>query len=135
MDGVKIWDSEDNTKILLAAIVRAILITPYGDAEKSPVPDHLADIYQRAKAKSAEAVALFHCGDWFTAYGADADRVADAVGIIITTTRDGFRKASFPFAALDTYLPRMVRQGMKVCICDAPRQAEPSRLEKVAQEV
>ena len=108
---------------------------PYGDAEKSPVPDHLADIYQRAKAKSAEAVALFHCGDWFTAYAADADRVADAVGIIITTTRDGFRKASFPFAALDTYLPRMVRQGMKVCICDAPRQAEPSRLEKVAQEV
>lgn len=135
MDGVKIWDSEENTKILLAAIVRAILITPYGDAEKSPVPDHLADIYQRAKAKSAEAVALFHCGDWFTAYGADADRVADAVGIIITTTRDGFRKASFPFAALDTYLPRMVRQGMKVCICDAPRQAEPSRQEKVAQEV
>lgn len=107
----------------------------YGEPEKSPVPDHLADIYQRAKAKSAEAVALFHCGDWFTAYGADADRVADAVGIIITTTRDGFRKASFPFAALDTYLPRMVRQGMKVCICDAPRQAEPSRLEKVAQEV
>ena len=107
----------------------------YGEPEKSPVPDHLADIYQRAKAKSAEAVALFHCGDWFTAYGADADRVADAVGIIITTTRDGFRKASFPFAALDTYLPRMVRQGMKVCICEAPRQAEPSRQEKVAQEV
>lgn len=135
MDGVKIWDSEENTKILLAAIVRAILITPYGDAEKSPVPYHLADIYQRAKAKSAEAVALFHCGDWFTAYGEDADRVADAVGIIITTTREGFRKASFPFAALDTYLPRMVRQGIKVCICEAPRQAEPSRLEKVAQEV
>lgn len=107
----------------------------YEEPEKSPVPDHLADIYQRAKAKSAEAVALFHCGDWFTAYGADADRVADAVGIIITTTRDGFRKASFPFAALDTYLPRMVRQGMKVCICEAPRQAAPSRLEKVAQEV
>ena len=107
----------------------------YGDAEKSPVPYHLADIYQQAKAKCAEAVALFHCGDWFTAYGEDADRVADAVGIIITNTRDGFRKASFPFAALDTYLPRMVRQGMKVCICDAPRKAEPSRLEKVAQEV
>ena len=105
----------------------------YGEPEKSPVPDHLADIYQRAKAKSAEAVALFHCGDWFTAYGADADRVADAVGIIITTTRDGFRKVSFPFAALDTYLPRMVRQGMKVCICEVPRQAKP--LEKAAQEV
>lgn len=108
---------------------------PYGEPEKSPVPDHLADIYQQAKAKSAEAVALFHCGDWFTAYGEDADRVADAVGLIITTTRDGFRKASFPFPALDTYLPRMVRQGMKVCICEAPRQAEPSRREKVAQEV
>lgn len=105
----------------------------YGETEKSQVPDHLADIYQRAKAKSAEAVALFHCGDWFTAYGEDADRVADAVGIIITTTRDGFRKVSFPFAALDTYLPRMVRQGMKVCICEVPRQAKP--LEKAAQEV
>ena len=92
----------------------------YGETEKSQVPVHLADIYQRAKAKSAEAVALFHCGDWFTAYGADADRVADAVCIIITTTRDGFRKASFPFAALDTYQPRMVRQGMKVCICEVP---------------
>ena len=107
--------------------------TSYGETEKSQVPDHLADIYQRAKAKSAEAVALFHCGDWFTAYGEDADRVADAVGIIITTTRDGFRKVSFPFAALDTYLPRMVRQGMKVCICEVPRQAKP--LEKAAQEV
>lgn len=106
----------------------------YGDSEKSPVPPPLADIYQRAKEKSAEAVALFHCGDWFTAYGEDADRVADAVGIIITT-RDGFRQASFPFTALDTYLPRMVRQGIKVCICEVPRQAEPSRLEKVAQEV
>lgn len=105
----------------------------YGEPEKSPVPLPLADIYQRAKEKSAEAVALFHCGDWYTAYGEDADRVADAVGIIITT-RDGFRQASFPFTALDTYLPRMVRQGIKVCICEVPRQAEPSRLDKVAQE-
>lgn len=132
-DGVKVWDSEDNPEGL-ADIVRQRLALPYGDAEKSPVPDHLADIYQRAKAKCAEAVALFHCGDWFTAYGEDADRVADSVGIIITTTRDGFRKASFPFPALDTYLPRMVRQGIKVCICEVPRQAEPPRLEKVAQE-
>lgn len=105
----------------------------YGDSEKSPVPLPLADIYQRAKEKSAEAVALFHCGDWFTAYGEDADRVANAVGIIITT-RDGFRQVSFSFTALDTYLTRMVRQGIKVCICEAPRQAEPSRLDKVAQE-
>ena len=92
----------------------------YGDCEKSPVPESLAALYEKAKTKRPDAVALFRCCNWFTAYGEDADKVAQAVGIIATVNREGYRLASFPAVALDSYLPRMVRQGMAVCICEVP---------------
>lgn len=92
----------------------------YGTCEKSPVPESLAALYEQAKTKRPDAVALFRCCNWFTAYGEDADKVAQAVGIIVTVNREGYRLASFPAVALDSYLPRMVRQGMAVCICEVP---------------
>ena len=92
----------------------------YGDSQKSPVPESLAALYEKAKTKRPDAVALFRCCNWFTAYGEDADKVAHAVGIIVTVNREGYRLASFPAVALDSYLPRMVRQGMAVCICEVP---------------
>lgn len=92
----------------------------YGLAEKSPVPESLAALYEKAKTKRPDAVALFRCCNWFTAYGEDADKVAQAVGIIVTVNREGYRLASFPAVALDTYLPRMIRQGLTVCLCEVP---------------
>jgi hypothetical protein len=92
----------------------------YGTCEKSPVPESLAALYEKAKTKRPDAVALFRCCNWFTAYGEDADKVAQAVGIIVTVNREGYRLASFPAVALDTYLPRMIRQGLTVCICEVP---------------
>lgn len=92
----------------------------YGTCEKSPVPESLAALYEQAKTKRPDAVALFRCCNWFTAYGEDADKVAQAVGIIVTVNREGYRLASFPSVALDTYLPRMIRQGLTVCICEVP---------------
>lgn len=93
---------------------------PYGETEKSPVPESLAALYEQAKTKRPDAVALFRCCNWFTAYGEDADKVAQEFGIIVNVNREGYRLASFPAPALDSYLPRMVRQGMAVCICEVP---------------
>ncbi len=76
--------------------------------------------YTRLKAKHPDAVLLFRNGDFYEVYEADAVNLNEVLGLVLTTKADGVKVAGFPYCALDTNLPKMVRNGMRVCICDSP---------------
>ncbi len=83
--------------------------------------------WKELKAKHPEALLLFRVGDFYEMYEQDAKRGAEVLGITLTKrngTKDAFL-AGFPHHALDTYLPKLIRAGERVAICDqleAPKQ-------------
>ena len=71
------------------------------------------------KAKHPDAILLFRCGDFYETYCEDAKQAADTLGITLTRrSSDKVQMAGFPFHALDTYLPKLIRAGIRVAICD-----------------
>ena len=85
------------------------------------------------KAKHPDAILLFRCGDFYETYSTDAVEAADILGITLTKRNNGGKEgepvamAGFPYHALDTYLPKLVRAGRRVAICD---QLEDPKLTK-----
>ena len=83
------------------------------------------------KAKHPDAVMLFRCGDFYETYSTDAIVAAEILGITLTKRANGKGKtiemAGFPHHALDTYLPKLIRAGKRVAICD---QLEDPKLTK-----
>lgn len=83
------------------------------------------------KAQHPDAVLLFRCGDFYETYSSDAIVAAEILGITLTKRANGKDKqlemAGFPYHALDTYLPKLVRAGKRVAICD---QLEDPKLTK-----
>ncbi len=75
------------------------------------------------KAKHPDAMLLFRCGDFYETYGSDAVEAARVLGITLTKRNNGGNTgetamAGFPHHALDTYLPKLIRAGKRVAICD-----------------
>ncbi len=75
------------------------------------------------KKKHPDALLLFRCGDFYETYGDDAVEGSKILGITLTrrnnaATHDGMAMAGFPHHALDTYLPKLIRAGKRVAICD-----------------
>lgn len=102
-----------------------------GEAQDfSPAP--IAKQYEQMKAKHADAVLLFRVGDFYVSYGEDAKVVSDVCGLVLTTSDElwfkhvkGYTYTAFPAHSLDTYLPKLVRAGKRVAICD--QLAEPKK--------
>ena len=94
----------------------------------SPILKQFLDI----KSKHPDALLLFRCGDFYVTYRQDAKKASEILGITLTKsskTMDEQGKpllmAGFPYHALDTYLPKLIRAGQRVAICDqleAPKQ-------------
>ena len=83
------------------------------------------------KAKYPDAVLLFRVGDFYETFGADAKRASAVLGIVLTKRGNGkageIELAGFPHHSLDTYLPKLVRAGLRVAVCD---QLEDPKLAK-----
>lgn len=85
------------------------------------------------KAKHPDAVLLFRCGDFYETYSSDAVSASEILGITLTKRNNGgkggepIEMAGFPHHALDTYLPKLIRAGKRVAICD---QLEDPKLTK-----
>ncbi len=87
--------------------------------------------YNTIKAKYPDALLLFRVGDFYETFGSDAVKAAGVLGIVLTKRRNGAASfvelAGFPHHSLDTYLPKLVRAGFRVAICD---QLEDPKLTK-----
>jgi DNA mismatch repair protein MutS len=87
--------------------------------------------YYNVKAKHPDAILLFRVGDFYETFGSDAIKASEILGITLTRRANGSASfvelAGFPYHALDTYLPRLVRAGQRVAICE---QLEDPKLTK-----
>jgi len=90
--------------------------------------------FRDIKAQYPDAMLLFRCGDFYETYAEDAVRASKILNITLThrsnggsTAAQALEMAGFPFHALDTYLPKLVRAGLRVAICD---QLEDPKLTK-----
>ncbi len=85
----------------------------------------------QVKAEHPEAMLLFRCGDFYETYGEDALTASKVLGIVLTrrsnASPDSIPMAGFPYHSLEVYLPRLVRAGYKVAVCD---QLEDPKLTK-----
>ena len=98
------------------------------DGELTPMMKQFFDL----KAKHPDAVMLFRCGDFYETYCEDAITASKILGITLTHRNNGAgvkgdEMAGFPHHALDTYLPKLIRAGKRVAICD---QLEDPKLTK-----
>ena len=100
-------------------------------AEKRPTETPMMKQYFAFKADYPEAVLLFRCGDFYETYGDDALIASKVLGIVLTkrssATPGAIPMAGFPYHSLETYLPKLVRAGYKVAVCD---QLEDPKLTK-----
>ena len=100
-------------------------------AEKKPNETPMMKQFFAMKAQHPEAVLLFRCGDFYETYGEDALIASKVLGIVLTkrssATPGAIPMAGFPHHSLETYLPRLVRSGYKVAVCD---QLEDPKLTK-----
>lgn len=87
--------------------------------------------YYSIKAKHPDAILLFRVGDFYETFGEDAIKTSEILGITLTKRANGAASfvelAGFPYHALDTYLPRLIRAGQRVAICE---QLEDPKLAK-----
>ena len=87
--------------------------------KKSVTP--LMKQYNSIKAKYPDALLLFRVGDFYETFGEDAVKAAGILGIILTNRNNGSERtelAGFPHHSLNTYLPKLVKAGCRVAICD-----------------
>lgn len=83
--------------------------------------------WHEIKSKHPDALLLFRCGDFYEAWNEDAEKCSRVLGITLTWRNNNVSHAyntykgamaGFPYHALDTYLPKLVRAGFRIAICD-----------------
>ena len=111
-------------------MLRNINLLPVSDFHKY-VETPLMKQYYAVKSKHPDAILLFRVGDFYETFGEDAIKASEILGITLTRRANGSASfvelAGFPYHALDTYLPRLVRAGQRVAICE---QLEDPKLTK-----
>ena len=83
----------------------------------------MVKMFNELKAKHPDAVILFRTGDFYVSYFDDAKKISEVLGLTLKNDLAGFR-----YHALDTYLPKLIRAGLRVAICDDI--SEPTKLKK-----
>ena len=108
------------------------------EAEQVSEPSALAKAYLEMKGKHPDALLLFRMADFYVSYADDAKVLSEVCGITLTRQNKvqdiTAQQAMFPAAALDTYLPMIVRAGKRVAICDEPMKFTESAPKKATRK-
>ncbi|NER18225.1 DNA mismatch repair protein MutS [Spongiivirga citrea] len=103
-------------------------------ATKSKKVTPLMQQYNTIKAKYPDAMLLFRVGDFYETFGEDAVKAAGILGIVLTNRNNGGERtelAGFPHHSLNTYLPKLVKAGQRVAICD--QLEDPKQTKKIVK--
>ncbi|MEE9439446.1 MAG: DNA mismatch repair protein MutS [Saprospiraceae bacterium] len=100
--------------------------------KKSGKVTPLMEQYFSLKSKHPDAILLFRVGDFYETFGEDAVKASDVLGIVLTSRNNGgsdIPLAGFPYHSVDVYLPKLVRAGFRVAICE--QLEKPSKEKKI----
>ena len=98
--------------------------------------------FRMLKEKHPDALILFRCGDFYETYDVDAKEVSRILGITLIWRTPGMRhypgdysdaQAGFPHHALDTYLPKLIRAGKRVAICEQLEKPKPTKKRSIEE--
>ena len=107
------------------------------DTPKKPKESQLMVQFNNLKAANSDAILLFRVGDFYETYGSDAVEASGILGITLTRKANGeagyIEMAGFPFHAIDTYLPKLVRAGRRVAICEQLEDPKSVKAGKLVQ--
>lgn len=79
----------------------------------------MIETFKMLKEKHSDALILFRVGDFYETYCEDAQKASEVLGVTLTKNKkEDIFIAGFPYSALDTYLPKLIRAGIRVAICD-----------------
>ncbi|MEX0966536.1 MAG: DNA mismatch repair protein MutS [Bacteroidia bacterium] len=102
---------------------------------KDVVETPLMKQYYQIKGKHPDALLLFRVGDFYETFGEDAKKAAEILGIALTKRANGKAShvalAGFPYHSLDTYLPKLIRSGQRVAICE--QLEDPKKTKTIVQ--
>lgn len=130
IEGVKIDDFQRNLARQVYLLLKGV---EYDLLHEQPVVEvEEQSEYDKIHAQYPDAICLFRCGDFYEAYREDAQKVCKVLNITLTHRQyNGTRipMAGFPFHALDTYLPKLVRAGLRVVICDEMKSGKKGVME------
>lgn len=133
---IELYESEDETSNAKEETPTTKEETKKAEEVKVELSPMLKQFYE-LKAKHPDAVLLFRCGDFYETYGIDAEEASKILGITLTKSaklkeNDGkwLRMAGFPHYALDTYLPKLIKAGKRVAICDQLEDPNKKKLVK-----
>src|SRR5690554_5276824 len=90
--------------------------------------------YFKLKAKHPDAILLYRVGDFYETFAEDAIKVSEILGIVLTSRNNGgsdIELAGFPHHSLDLYLPKLVRAGYRVALCE--QLEKPSKEKKIVK--
>ena len=139
MDGEQVWvmmihrsetigEGEPKLDYIMLTNMKKVQVEDLQVIDDAPEESPMMKQYRELKEKHPDAMLLFRCGDFYETYEDDAAEAAKVLGITLTkSTTTGVRMAGFPHHALDTYLPKLIRAGKRVAICD---QLEDPKLTK-----
>lgn len=126
IDTYKVSDFADKKKYINFVLLKFIVV-----AEKKIVETPLMKQFFEMKKKHPDAIMLYRVGDFYETFSTDAVTASEILGITLTKRANGpgqhIELAGFPHHALDTYLPKLVRAGKRVAICE---QLEDPKLTK-----
>lgn len=104
-------------------------------AKKSSKETPLMQQYNKIKAKYPDAILLFRVGDFYETFGEDAIKASKVLDIVLTKRANGSAShvelAGFPHHSLDAYLPKLVRAGYRIAVCD--QLEDPSKTKKIVK--
>ncbi|AFL96740.1 DNA mismatch repair protein MutS [Ornithobacterium rhinotracheale] len=104
-------------------------------AKKDTKETPLMQQYNKIKGKYPDAILLFRIGDFYETFGEDAIKTAKTLDIVLTKKANGpdsqTELAGFPYHSIDTYLPKLVRAGYRVAVCD--QLEDPSQAKKIVK--
>ncbi len=104
-------------------------------AKKSPVETPLMKQYNEIKAKYPDALLLFRVGDFYETFSTDAIKTSEILGIVLTKRKNGaaafVELAGFPHHSLNVYLPKLVKAGQRVAICE--QLEDPKKTKKIVK--
>lgn len=96
----------------------------------------MIETFKKLKEEQNDRLLLFRVGDFYEAYCEDAQKASEVLGITLTKRdgEDGYYLAGFPYHALDTYLPKLIRAGLRVAICDDISEPSKSMAFPIAED-
>ena len=120
-------NSESEHKAILTALHSLVSEECWEDIQewveamtKGETPKTFAEKFKGLKSQHSDAVLMFREGNVYSMYEEDALIARDVLGLTvkIKKTEPGIRQTGFPYHALDTYLPKLIRAGHRIAICD-----------------